>query len=557
MRTTSDPVRVALLAAFAALAIPSLRAESPTWDEPYHLAQGFRYLRTGDASFLHEQHPPGFQALAALPLLVRGVPLDPLPEDDPRNLAAMLRFSGAFLEADSGRVLHLFPWARGVVLVAALGLGWLLYDAALRMYGRTAARLALAVYALDPNLLAHGRLVTTDLGAALGSWLVLVALLRWSRLPGVRRAAIVGLALGAALLAKHSALLLAAWLLPLAAIAAFGRTGVREALRGAVVCYVVAGIVVWGAHGFEVGPVQTRPGGEWGAAGDSADRVAEGLPLEGVVVPAPTYVHGVARTLGHVYSRGHTAYLKGKHSAKGWPEYFPYAFAVKTPLPTLLLLALASLSFLRVRPRREEWVWIAFIAITFGTAIRGSLNIGYRHLLPMLPPMFLLIGRLASDAVLARTPARGRPLRLAAGLLVVWLAVGTIRQHRHPLAYFNELAGGPENGWKHLVDASLDWGQDLPGLADWLRAHDVDTVRLSYFGTVNPSLYGIRWLPIQLPVRAPGAKPMREDIPPGVYAVSVSKLVEVQSLGEGPLTVFQELEPAASIGHSIHVYVVD
>jgi len=42
-----------------------------------------------------------------------------------------------------------------------------------------------------------------------------------------------------------------------------------------------------------------------------------------------------------------------------------------------------------------------------------------------------------------------------------WNIVSAARIFPHYLAYFNELAGGPDTGYKWLVDSNLDW--DKPG----------------------------------------------------------------------------------------------
>jgi len=47
----------------------------------------------------------------------------------------------------------------------------------------------------------------------------------------------------------------------------------------------------------------------------------------------------------------------------------------------------------------------------------------------------------------------------------------TLRVYPHQLAYFNEAAGGPENGYKHLLHSNLDWGQDWLYLHAWAIAH--------------------------------------------------------------------------------------
>ena len=77
--------------------------------------------------------------------------------------------------------------------------------------------------------------------------------------------------------------------------------------------------------------------------------------------------------------------------------------------------------------------------------------------------------------------------------LVGWHAAIAARIHPHYLAYFSPVVGGPEQGYRHLVDSSLDWGQDLPGLQKWLIAHRQpgEPVYLSYFGTADPARYGI------------------------------------------------------------------
>ena len=79
------------------------------------------------------------------------------------------------------------------------------------------------------------------------------------------------------------------------------------------------------------------------------------------------------------------------------------------------------------------------------------------------------------------------------------------------LAYFNVIAGGPRQGYRWLVDSSIDWGQDLKALASWLAAHpddarDPQRVYLSYFGVAKPDYFDIRaeLLPSKGIVRRPG-----------------------------------------------------
>ena len=134
------------------------------------------------------------------------------------------------------------------------------------------------------------------------------------------------------------------------------------------------------------------------------------------------------------------------------------------------------------------------LIVYWATAINTKLNIGHRHILPTYPAMFILFG---AASHWFRQHGRLRWIMSSAVLLCVFLLVGEcFATYPHYLAYFNWVAGGPANGYKHLVDSSLDWGQDLPGLKRWLKEHDLDApgkvpVYLAYFGKAEPAHYQI------------------------------------------------------------------
>lgn len=130
-----------------------------------------------------------------------------------------------------------------------------------------------------------------------------------------------------------------------------------------------------------------------------------------------------------------------------------------------------------------------------------------------------------------------RATLLSAGLIVLllgWHVIEALRISPNFLAYFNQIVGGPDNGYKHLVDSSLDWGQDLPGLKQWLEENGLQKanhppVYLSYFGSSYPEYYHIdahllpgfpdRWTP-RIPPPLTG----------GVYCISATMLQAVYVL---------------------------
>ena len=188
------------------------------------------------------------------------------------------------------------------------------------------------------------------------------------------------------------------------------------------------------------------------------------------------------------------------------------------------------------------------------TATRG-LQIGHRHLLPIYPFLFLAAGEAAAALRSWRAP-RGTVI---AAVLALWYAGGTLVQHPHHLAYFNELAGGSRNGWRLLVDSNLDWGQDLKRLAEWLRANPTPGLKLSYFGSADPAYYGI--VSEALPgYTSPHAARITREIQPGdVLAVSATNLqgVYLEPEDRALMERVRALRPIARIGYSIFVYRPD
>lgn len=302
----------------------------------------------------------------------------------------------------------------------------------------------------------------------------------------------------------------------------------------------IAALVVWAVYGFRVGWVAGWP----------------------TPVPAPDFLDGLLGQLSHASATGHPAFLMGQRSDKGWWYYFPVAFALKTPLGALIAMGFALLSNAWRRFRHAEWPLLLIPALYMGISLWSVLNIGYRHLLPMLPFLWVYVGRVGPLLSEATSGSRRRWLTVGAAVIGLWLAAGTLGVAPDYLAYFSELAGGPDGGWRYLVDSNLDWGQDLPGLKAYLDGRLGARVYLSWFGSTYPYLYGLdlqyRLLPshFSYPYSSDAAQspynPLHPE--PALYAISATNLQGV-GLAEGDLFApFRELSPVARIGHSIMVY---
>ncbi len=203
------------------------------------------------------------------------------------------------------------------------------------------------------------------------------------------------------------------------------------------------------------------------------------------------YLYGEVYAMKYAHARA--SFLNGASSLTGWRWFFPYAFLVKTPLTALAVAGLALAAALRRRPGWAGFyaaapLWALFV-VYWAAVLSSHLNIGHRHILAVYPPLFVLCGAAAGLAGPGRTQGRWA---LALGCLLAGLAAEVLYRYPNYLAYFNAIAGGPRQGYRHLVDSSLDWGQDLPGLKAYLAEHrGGGPAYLSYFGTGSPSYYAI------------------------------------------------------------------
>jgi hypothetical protein len=452
----------ALLLALAAQLAQGARADGLTNDEVLYIAAGWRQLALGDHR-LNRTHPPLASDLVALGLL--GLhPRAPALNDGDDPLSYAYRF--VHVDNDPARVI----WrARLPVALLTLALGLLCWAWAREVGGPRAGLVALALVAFHPSLLAHGHLATTDLAAAFAMLATSWCVWRWWRRPGAAWAAAAALALGVAVSTRLTAWILAPCLLVLALLhvlrapAGARRPALAQALVLGAAVAVIVPLVIWAAYG-------------WRARPDH-------------LLPQP-YMEGVRFQAAH-NRRGHLAYLLGERSRSGWPYYFAVAFVVKSTPGFLAALVLAAGAWRRrsAPERGASWHWLLPAAATFAAASAGHIQIGERYLLPVHA---YLVPAIACGA--ARWMQRGWrsvPAAAAGAALALHALSGLFAGRDGHLAYFNLLAGGASGGHRVLLDSNLDWGQDLPRVARWMRRRGVTSVQLAYMGADDPDRYGI------------------------------------------------------------------
>jgi hypothetical protein len=544
----------------------SIRQQSLSWDEGDHIFAGYMSWKKVDFG-INPEHPPLVKALAAIPLL----PMH-LKVPDPKGLASFkdeAYFDGRdFIfgnaEAEADRIIFR---ARMAAASLSLLLGLLVFLAAREMFGDGAALFALALVVFEPNMIAHGAYVTTDMGISCFIFASIYAFYRYVKAPSVSRLIVLGLVSGLALASKHSGVLLLPFGLALIITEILWpspetRTNKRKvALRliGAfLAASTIAIVVLWAFYGFRYA---ARPGGM--PLSPSLAEYARGLKgvephfylaLARLHILPESYLYGLVDV--RLISDSFSTYIFGKVYAHGVWFYFPAAFIIKSTAAFMGLLLLAGFAIVtgKLRARREIFFLtippVLYLLIATGT----GLNIGARHILPMYPFLSVLIG----GAALALAH-RDRRWAYVVGLLLAWHAVSSARAYPNYLAYSNEFWGGPANTYKYLTDSNTDWGQQLKAVKKYLDNRGVKDCWFAYF--VEPSIhfsaYGVPCEP--LPTADSGWTDYQIDTPQtitGTLLISAGTLTgyEWGSNVLNPYREFQKLKPVAFIQDGVFVY---
>lgn len=440
--------RIATAGLFVFFALLTLGAErtSLTADEPTYIALGYGLLARGRQAFpllIQRGYTPLPIIIEALPLYLANpdIPLERL-EGWPTDYSLFVKAFAPYLTSvPQVKLLARLPIIWLTVLMGAVVSRW-----GRGLWGSWAGLLALGVLVFDPLLLAHGRLANSDAAAVALGTIALYATWRWREKPSWRWALVAGALLGLTSLAKASGPLwaVAGGVAVLATILRQERHRSRDLLSQAIAAAVLGGLVLWAGYGFE-----------WGHM--------PGLDLS---VPAPTHW----QNLLYLDRYTDTYFALGLRKQGGWWWYFALALLIKNPLPLLISLGIASVVLLRRPFSWERFLTLGFFPLLYlCVALLEGMNIGYRFMLPIHPFLYLAIGGGLGQWTQVRSGLSARIWLL--GALGAWYAATTLWVFPSEIAYFNELVGGPNGGYRYLSDSNVDWGQSSDVLQAYLQEH--------------------------------------------------------------------------------------
>jgi len=276
----------------AARIATTYRVFSQTADEPFHLAAGYDFLKTGRQTS-DFQHPPLARVFFALPFL-----------DSPPPAASDAVARGNELLLRNDRYTQNLGRARpGNLLFVAIGI------AAVALWGRhlvspAAGLLAALLFASLPPILAHGGLATTDMAVTAMLPAALYALTLLLERPNWPRTIAFGVVLAAGLLSKYSFIVY----FPIAAVVLMVRR--RFPVLKLLAAAALAFLLLWATFRFTFTTLQV-------ADPRAADMCAEvfhaPVLATAVRLPAPDYINGAIEVARHD-RRGHRALLFGEMS---------------------------------------------------------------------------------------------------------------------------------------------------------------------------------------------------------------------------------------------------
>jgi len=538
------------------LAVTAVNTKSPTFDEPQHLTAGYSFFATNDFR-LDPENGTLPAVWAALPLLFDHLTFIPLNDR-------------GWHRAEEGRTAHQFFYevgndpermiaeARFMMSIVGAALCVMIYRIGREFFGVVGGLIAEILVAFDPNFLAHSPLVDSDAPAALFFTATVWTCWRLFTKITLYRFVLAALSLSGLFLTKFSAALVLPILGAMTILQIFSANEIEidfarfkatlnkrwNKVRAIGACWLFLGAVlffsIWASCSFRYSAWANNDLNHEGTSwhwnylleDSSLFETSVGFARAHHLLPE-AYLYGLAYVRKHEIDR--PAFLDNEWSILGFRSFFPLAFLYKTPLPCLLLILLAIYAAIA---NHRSWrienlfnpLW-GFALLYAGVAVTAQLNIGHRHLLPIYPPLFIACGAVVH---LLRNQRRAL-FASAIALLLCWQVVESFGARPNYLAYFNQIAGGSSRGYQHLVDSSLDWGQDLPKLKNWIANHGSSVrnrpIYLAYFGTADPRAYQINAESL-----SPGSQ--FSNTPPnlrgGIYCISATTLQSVYALEIGP-----------------------
>ena len=461
-RSGQNLVAIFALLVFFAFSALSVQGKDKTYDEPRHLQYGMNILN-GDSTRFDDSKMP-FSAWNALPAKIAEI----VPSPDGLLKAYLAKLITARL------MTTLFS-----MLVAFMVFYW-----SRKLYGFIPALISLGLYLLDPNIIAHSQLVTTDIYVAGMILFSTYWLWKFANHRSWQNGLWCAIMLGLAQLAKYTAVTL--YPLFLAALIVYDLPATRKAFeidgwraienvvfryfKYALVAAVISILII------NVGFLFNRSFKPLRAYSFRSDLFKSVQSKVSFPVPVPyPYLEGLDwitqrehdnQGFGRIYLLGQT------RLGQGFPGYYFVASLLKLPITTQIILITALIVYFRDEERRQHFLhdeWIILLPVLFYTIYFNFFyraQIGIRHYLVVFPLLYVFAGSLFKNWNLFE-----RKQKLAVAALSLYLLISVLSYYPYYISYFNEIVLDRKMAYKYLADSNIDWGQDRFILLKYRQEH--------------------------------------------------------------------------------------
>ena len=487
-----------IIFAAVALSLASSQGDSLAVDEVPHIGAGYSYIKSLEYR-LNPEHPPLIKDLAGIAiswLSFTNAPFN-IPDwtgavNGQWNFGRTLIFNSG-INPDLVKTLARLPMFCVFILLA-----WFIWKWTRERYGNRAGIIALILFSFSPTVLAHNRLVATDMGAAAGVVFATYFFVKFLRNQKPKTFWIAVLALGLALLTKFSMILLGPYFILIATIHEIRQKSTKQIIFQSIGKTILLGImavclVVWPFYVIHTAnySVQQQMHDATGILSTHSDGFLKSTILwisdKPILRPFGQWLLGISMVMQRAMGNS-VIYWMGDIVPNGGPLYFPIVYLLKEPLIWWVFVAIVIVGFIFHRksdirnPKSDDWIWATWILLYWIVSIESSLNIGIRHLLPVYPFTIMLVsGRVAQYKSRIATA-------IISTLLLLYVACAFFAWPNY-LSYFNKIVGGSSGGYRYVVDSNLDWGQDGKRFGKWVISQNIPCVSTDYFGWADLSAY--------------------------------------------------------------------
>lgn len=569
MAAIRSKIPIILLALFLFQGVRAILYSSPTNDEAGHITAGYSYIKYNDLRF-NSGGPLLINIISALPL--RLLPLSPPYLSNDWSTGYLHGVAKDFLLLNNPYIDLTFFLARLPILILGLFLGIFIFKWAKDLYGITTACIALLFFSLEPNIISYSSLATSDLGITFFIFISIFFLQKY--LTQKRKSDLMFFILFflCAQLTKITALILFPLVFLLIILYQQKKLNLKKrfflSTKIIILLFLVTLIGINLLYGFQglSKPLSSflQNDTSFNFSGINISEVKSKLipaNLKTTInplldnMPLPLSYHYL-KTFAWVLYRSHTGqpgFINGLYSNAGWWYYYPFSFLIKTPIPLIIFLFL-SLIFITKKFKKNfnnNLFLIVPILFIFIPSLFNHIDNGIRYILPIYPFIIILAAPAATYLF--------QKNKIITLFLFLWLAIGTIKISPNYLSYFNEIIGGPKNGYKHLVDSNLDWGQDIKALSRFIKDNNIQNIKVNLFGLTQLDSYNVDYQyfgPSWLKEDKNRQLSCQNDYS-GWLAISATQLQGVYLDNKECFQWLKNLKPYTKIGYSIFIYKID